>query len=113
MRRVSGAAKLVPAVTSQESRRSAMLQPSAPIVSKLPASGAAPVRGITVTLFTGENSTTDFTPQLLELRRANPKPDLIVAAYTGSALLMLLKQAADLSLAPSAETAIFGRILCA
>ena len=69
--------------------------------SNLEASGA------TVTSFTGENSTTDFTPQLLELRRMDPKPDLIVAGFTGSALLLLLKQAADLGIAPSADTAIF------
>lgn len=63
--------------------------------------------GAKVTSFTGENSTTDFTPQLLELRRMDPKPDLIVAGFTGSALLLLLKQAADLGIAPSADTAIF------
>ncbi len=63
--------------------------------------------GINVTSFTGENTTTDFTPQLLQLRRADPKPDLVVAGFTGSALLLLLKQAADLGIAPSADTAIF------
>lgn len=63
--------------------------------------------GAKVTSLTGENSTTDFTPQLLELRRMDPKPDLIVAGFTGSALLLLLKQAADLGIAPSADTAIF------
>ncbi|MDR0809250.1 MAG: ABC transporter substrate-binding protein [Gemmobacter sp.] len=63
--------------------------------------------GVNVTSFTGENTTTDFTPQLLELRRAEPRPDLIVAGFTGSALLLLMKQAADLGLAPSAETAMF------
>jgi len=63
--------------------------------------------GIHVTSLTGENTTTDFTPQLLQLRRAEPKPDLIVAGFTGSALLLLMKQAADLGIAPSAETAMF------
>jgi branched-chain amino acid transport system substrate-binding protein len=41
--------------------------------------------GINVTSFTGENTTTDFTPQLLQLRRTDPKPDLVVAGFTGSA----------------------------
>ncbi len=63
--------------------------------------------GATVTSFTAENTVTDFTPQLLELKRANPAPDLIVAGFTGSGLLLMLKQAADLGLAPTAETAIF------
>lgn len=63
--------------------------------------------GINVTSYTGENTSTDFTPQLLQLRRADPKPDLVVAGFTGSALLLLLKQAADLGIAPTAETAIF------
>ncbi len=63
--------------------------------------------GATVTSFTAENTLTDFTPQLLALKRADPQPDLIVAGYTGSSLLLMLKQAADLGLAPSSETAIF------
>jgi branched-chain amino acid transport system substrate-binding protein len=63
--------------------------------------------GATVTSFTAENTVTDFTPQLLELKRANPPPDLIVAGFTGSGLLLMLKQAADLGLAPTADTAIF------
>lgn len=63
--------------------------------------------GANVTSFTAENTVTDFTPQLLQLKRADPQPDLIVAGFTGSGLLLMLKQAADLGLAPSSETAIF------
>lgn len=63
--------------------------------------------GSKVTSFTAENTVTDFTPQLLQLKRADPQPDLIVAGFTGSGLLLMLKQAADLGLAPTANTAIF------
>ena len=63
--------------------------------------------GATVTSFTAERTVSDFTPQLLQLKRADPQPDLIVAGFTGSNLLLMLRQAADLGLAPSGETAIF------
>lgn len=63
--------------------------------------------GATVTSFTAERTVSDFTPQLLQLKRADPQPDLIVAGFTGSNLLLMLRQAADLGLAPSPETAIF------
>ncbi len=63
--------------------------------------------GANVTSFTAERTVSDFTPQLLQLKRADPQPDLIVAGFTGSNLLLMLRQAADLGLAPSAATAIF------
>ncbi|MDZ5696142.1 ABC transporter substrate-binding protein [Chelativorans sp. M5D2P16] len=63
--------------------------------------------GATVTSFTAERTVSDFTPQLLQLKRAEPKPDLIVAGFTGSNLLLMLRQAYDLDLAPTADTAIF------
>jgi len=63
--------------------------------------------GATVTSFTAERTVSDFTPQLLQLKRADPQPDLIVAGFTGSNLLLMLRQAYDLGLAPSSETAIF------
>ncbi|SFP96924.1 ABC transporter substrate-binding protein [Tranquillimonas alkanivorans] len=63
--------------------------------------------GATVTSFTAERTVSDFTPQLLQLKRADPQPDLIVAGFTGSNLLLMLRQAYDLGLAPSPETAIF------
>ena len=61
----------------------------------------------TITSFTAESTVSDFTPQLLQLKRADPQPDLIVAGFTGSNLLLMLRQAYDLGLAPTAETAIF------
>lgn len=63
--------------------------------------------GAKVTSFTAERTVNDFTPQLLQLKRANPQPDLIVAGFTGSNLLLMLRQASDLGIAPSQKTAIF------
>lgn len=63
--------------------------------------------GANVTSFTAERTVSDFTPQLLQLKRADPQPDLIVAGFTGSNLLLMLRQAAELGLAPSDKTQIF------
>ena len=63
--------------------------------------------GTELTSFTAERTVSDFTPQLLQLKRMDPPPDLIVAGFTGSNLLLMLRQAYDLGLAPSADTAIF------
>ncbi len=63
--------------------------------------------GAKVTSFTAERTVTDFTPQLLQLKRADPQPDLLIAGFTGAGLLQMLRQAFDLGLAPSKETAVF------
>ena len=63
--------------------------------------------GAKVTSFTAERTVTDFTPQLLQLKNADPKPDLFIAGFTGAGLLQMLRQAYDLGLAPTKETAIF------
>lgn len=63
--------------------------------------------GAKVTSFTAEQTVSDFTPQLLQLKRANPQPDLLIAGFTGSNLLLMLRQAYDLGLAPSSKTAVF------
>lgn len=63
--------------------------------------------GTKVTSFTAERTLTDFTPQLLQLKRADPKPDLLIAGYTGAGLLQMLRQTYDLGLAPTRETAVF------
>ena len=63
--------------------------------------------GAKVTSFTAERTITDFTPQLLQLKNADPKPDLFIAGFTGAGLLQMLRQAYDLGLAPTKETAIF------
>ena len=63
--------------------------------------------GTKVTSFTAERTLTDFTPQLLQLKRADPKPDLLIAGYTGAGLLQMLRQTYDLGLAPTKDTAVF------
>ena len=63
--------------------------------------------GAKVTSFTAERTVTDFTPQLLQLKRADPKPDLLIAGFTGAGLLQMLRQAYDLDFAPSKTTAVF------
>lgn len=63
--------------------------------------------GAKVTSFTAERTVTDFTPQLLQIKRSSPKTDLLIAGFTGAGLLQMLRQAYDLGLAPSAETAVF------
>jgi branched-chain amino acid transport system substrate-binding protein len=49
--------------------------------------------GAKVTSFTAERTVTDFTPQLLQLKRADPQPDLLIAGFTGAGLLQMLRQA--------------------
>ena len=63
--------------------------------------------GTKVTSFTAERTVNDFTPQLLQIKRASPRPDLIVAGFTGAGLLQMVRQAYDLGIAPSKDTAIF------
>jgi branched-chain amino acid transport system substrate-binding protein len=63
--------------------------------------------GAEVTSFTAERTVTDFTPQLLQLKRADPQPDLLIAGFTGAGLLQMLRQAYDLDLAPTKQTAVF------
>ncbi len=63
--------------------------------------------GAKVTSFTAERTVSDFTPQLLQLKRADPQPDLLIAGFTGAGLLQMLRQAYDLDLAPSKKTAVF------
>lgn len=63
--------------------------------------------GAKVTSFTAERTVSDFTPQLLQLKRSEPPPDLLIAGFTGAGLLQMLRQSYDLGLAPSAQTAVF------
>jgi branched-chain amino acid transport system substrate-binding protein len=62
--------------------------------------------GIAVTSFTAERTVTDFTPQLLQLKRSDPPVDLLIAGFTGAGLLQMLRQAYDLGLGPSEQTAV-------
>ncbi|MGH6906097.1 MAG: ABC transporter substrate-binding protein, partial [Geminicoccaceae bacterium] len=62
--------------------------------------------GIELTSFTAERTVTDFTPQLLQLKRSDPPVDLLIAGFTGPGLLQMLRQAYDLGLGPSEQTAV-------
>jgi branched-chain amino acid transport system substrate-binding protein len=62
--------------------------------------------GIEVTSYTAERTVADFTPQLLQLKRSDPPVDLLIAGFTGAGLLQMLRQAYDLGLGPSAQTAV-------
>lgn len=64
--------------------------------------------GVEVTAFSAERTTTDFTPQLLQLKRATPPVDFIVNGFTGAGELLMIKQAHELGLAPTHECAILG-----
>lgn len=64
--------------------------------------------GVKVTSFSAEQTITDFTPQLLQLKRMDPPVDFIVDGFTGAAEMLMIKQAYQLGLAPSAKTAILG-----
>ncbi|HEY8368082.1 MAG TPA: ABC transporter substrate-binding protein [Thermodesulfobacteriota bacterium] len=63
--------------------------------------------GAKVTSFTAERTVSDFTPQLLQLKSMSPRPDLLIAGFTGAGLLQMLRQAYDLGFAPTKETAVF------
>ena len=63
--------------------------------------------GAKVTSFTAERTVSDFTPQLLQIKRAKPRPDLLIAGFTGAGLLQMLRQSYDLGLAPTSNTAVF------
>jgi len=64
--------------------------------------------GVKVTSMTAERQITDFTPQLLQLKRMEPPVDFIVDGFTGAAELLMIKQAYQLGIAPTAKTAILG-----
>lgn len=66
-------------------------------------------RGVKVTAFTAERSVTDFTPQLLQIKRlSNPAVDFIVNGFTGTGELLMVKQAYQLGIAPTAEMGMLG-----
>jgi branched-chain amino acid transport system substrate-binding protein len=63
---------------------------------------------IKVTSFAAERTVVDFTPQLLQLKRMTPLPDLLINGFTGPGELLMIKQAYELGFAPSKKTALFG-----
>ncbi|NIS61202.1 MAG: ABC transporter substrate-binding protein, partial [Proteobacteria bacterium] len=54
-----------------------------------------------------ERTVTDFTPQLLTFKAMRPRPDLVMDIFTGTGEYLIVKQAAELGLATTRETAIF------
>ena len=54
-----------------------------------------------------ERTVTDFTPQLLKFKAMRPRPDLVMDIFTGTGEYLIVKQAAELGLATTRETAIF------
>lgn len=64
--------------------------------------------GVKVTSFSAERTTTDFTPQLLQLKNASPPIDFLVDGFTGTGELLMIKQAYELGFAPSKNCALLG-----
>lgn len=54
-----------------------------------------------------ERTVSDFTPQLLRFKAMKPRPDLVMAIFTGTGEYLIVKQAGEIGLAPTRETAIF------
>ncbi|MCJ7830745.1 MAG: ABC transporter substrate-binding protein [Desulfobacterales bacterium] len=64
--------------------------------------------GVKVTSFSAERTLTDFTPQLLQLKNASPPVDFLVDGFTGAGELLMIKQAHELGIAPTADCALLG-----
>lgn len=63
--------------------------------------------GINVTSVSAERTATDFTPQLLKFKSMSPRPDLLINGFTGTGEYLMTKQAHELGLAATRETAHF------
>ena len=64
--------------------------------------------GVKVTAMNAERTTTDFTPQLLQLKNATPPVDFIVDGFTGTGEFLMIKQAYELGIAPTNQCGILG-----
>jgi branched-chain amino acid transport system substrate-binding protein len=62
---------------------------------------------IKITSITAERTIQDFTPQLLRFKMSKPRPDLLFGIFTGAGELLMVKQAHEIGLAPTKETAMF------
>ena len=62
---------------------------------------------ISYTSIVAERTVTDFTPQLLRFKAMSPRPDLVMDIFTGTGEYLIVKQAAEIGLATTRETAIF------
>jgi branched-chain amino acid transport system substrate-binding protein len=64
-------------------------------------------QAISYTSIVAERTVSDFTPQLLMYKAMRPRPDLVMDIFTGTGEYLIVKQAAELGLATTRETAIF------
>ena len=62
---------------------------------------------INYTSIVADRTVADFTPQLLTFKAMRPRPDLVLATFTGTGEYLIVKQAADIGLATTPETAMF------
>jgi branched-chain amino acid transport system substrate-binding protein len=62
---------------------------------------------ISYTSIVAERTVADFTPQLLQYKAMDPRPDLVMDIFTGTGEYLIVKQAAEIGLATTRETAIF------
>ncbi|MFQ6117245.1 MAG: ABC transporter substrate-binding protein [Candidatus Bipolaricaulia bacterium] len=62
---------------------------------------------ISYTSIVAERTVTDFTPQLLQYKAMDPRPDLVMDIFTGTGEYLIVKQAGEIGLATTRETAIF------
>ncbi|MFQ5794653.1 MAG: ABC transporter substrate-binding protein [Candidatus Bipolaricaulia bacterium] len=62
---------------------------------------------VSYTSIVAERTVADFTPQLLMFKAMSPQPDLVMDIFTGTGEYLIVKQAAELGLATTRETAIF------
>ncbi|HST75714.1 MAG TPA: ABC transporter substrate-binding protein [Acetobacteraceae bacterium] len=65
-------------------------------------------RGVDHSVVTIELNQQDFTPALLRLMNASPRPDLLEMVVAGQAQYQIVKQACQLGFAPTAKTAMIG-----
>ena len=63
---------------------------------------------IKIDTVSAERTAVDFTPQLLKIKAMKPRPDLILDGFTGTGEFLMIKQAYELGIAPSSQTAILG-----
>ncbi len=62
---------------------------------------------ISYTSIVADRTVADFTPQLLTFKAMRPLPDLVIDAFTGTGEYLIVKQAADVGLATTPQTAMF------
>jgi len=64
-------------------------------------------KGVKSNVITVQMSQQDFTPELLRLMSAEPRPDLLMMIIAGEAVYPLIKQACEQGFAPSKTTALY------